>query len=301
MSFNVYDNNNTPNDWRFYAALNDGRALVSCHLRNSVLIINSDGDELGTLDGDFVRPEGIAVSGDRVYVVDRYHHCVHIFDSKSLGYMKKFGSQGQENGQLNQPVGIAISQIDGKVWVADNENHRVQAFTSEGNHILTLGHGYGKKPFQFFCPCGIALFIHPLHGELIIVSEWGGGRVQVFKDGGDELFSLFGGIQHPHHVAVDGAGSVFVSEYPTRWVKKFSLIGDWQEFDASAVSLVASKKSGLDAVVFQNRLVLMNQNNKRPRTDDESTIHSQSVFMSGSYDEISAENESEGSDRFHPQ
>ena len=109
---------------------------------------------------------------------------------------------------------------------------------------------------------GIALYDHPIHGELVIVSEWGGGRVQVFRTTG-EVFAIFGGVQHAHHAVVDGEGTIYVSEYATRRIKRFSLDGDsWGVLDESAVSLVAETEVGLAVTVTQTRVVGM-RNRKR--------------------------------------
>ncbi len=250
---NIYAHNPSA-DWRFFARLPDGRALVSCHARNAVLIVDAAGKETGRLDCEFAKPEGIAVnSKGHAFVVDRFHHCVHVFDS-NLKQIRGIVTDFQQPGRLNQPVGIAISPADDSIWIADNENHRVLHLNADGQYISTLGSGYGTAPGHLFCPCGIALHNHPSHGELVIVSEWGGGRVQVFKAG--QVFSIYGGVQHAHHVVVDSRGVVYATEYATRKIKKFSLdgelVGEWAD---SAVSLVAGQ-TGLDIVVLRKELVM---------------------------------------------
>jgi sugar lactone lactonase YvrE len=168
---------------------------------------------------------------------------------------------------MNQLVGIAISAVDDSVYVADNENHRVLVFTAGGEYLTSLGDGYGTDPGNFFCPCGVALYVHPVHGQLVIVSEWGGGRVQVFRPDG-RLFALYGGVDHAHHVVVDAEGTIYVSEYSARKIKKFSLTGELlggKEWGSSAVSLVAGK-DGVDSVVMPNQVVLVWGEGKKRKT-----------------------------------
>ena len=239
---------------RFYLKLDDGRELVSCHKENAVLIVQDRKQVVGRLQADFAQPEGLALGNGRLYVVDRHHHCVQMFDPVTLEHLGSFGSQGQADGQLNQPVGIAVSEVDGRIWVADNENHRVQAFKGT-EHDLTLGSGYGSAPGQMFCPCGVALLRHSSHGELVIVSEWGGGRVQVFKEYSSVL-TILGGVPHAHHVAVDGKGDIYVSEYATARVKRFALDGEVVSNAGSVVSLVPYKNTkGIDVYVMPKRLI----------------------------------------------
>ena len=249
-------------DYRFLAELPDGRCLLSCHKQNAVLVVDSKaaGNVTGRLEGvEFSRPEGIAIDQQgRVLVVDRYNHCIRVFDSQ-LTYQTRIGAAGTGDAEFNQPVGIAVSPVDGRIWIADNENHRVQAL--DGSTFSTsLGLGLGTKPGQLYCPCGIALYNHAQHGELVIVSEWGGGRVQVFKTNGD-VFAIFAAVQHAHHVAVDADGNVIVSEYATRKIKRFSLDGEWKELQASTVSI------GPDWFVTQDRV--LKRSRKRKQQDDD--------------------------------
>lgn len=260
-------NSNLGVDFRFFVRLHDGRGLVSCHSLNVVLVVNSDGDVVGRLSDGISRPEGIAVNGKGlIHVVDRHENCIHVFGG-DLSRQRSIYMDNRDPGSLNQPVGIAISGVDDRIYVADNENHRVLVLSAEGDHVYTIGGGgYDTAPGRFFCPCGVALFNHPIHGELVIVSEWGGGRVQVFRVTG-ALFALYGGVSHAHDVVVDSDGVVYVSEYSNRKIKKFSLDGELVgggEWGGSAVSLVADN-SGLNSVVMRDQVVLVLKENKKRR------------------------------------
>lgn len=258
LESNVFDTDPSA-DWRFFARLPDGRCLVSCHARRAVFVVDGNGTVIERLEGSFGRPEGIAVNSQGiVFVVDRDLCCIHVFDADLKQGMRGIVTDFQPPGRMNQPVGIAINPKNDSIWVADNENHRLLLLDANGKHISTLG-SFGSAPGRFFCPCGVALFDHPDHGELIIVSEWGGGRVQVFKAGHEEPFTVFGGVTHAHHVAVDAGGRIFVTEYSSRRIKVFSIDGETypaggDQWSASAVSLVADS-DGLDVVVTRNQVV----------------------------------------------
>ncbi len=257
MGLNIYKHDPSA-DWRFFTYLPDGRALLSCHARNAVIVVDSAGDEVERLDAEFSKPEGIAFqSNGNILVVDRFNHAIRVFD-RDLKQLRSIVTDFQEPGRLNQPVGIAVNPKDDSIWVADNENHRVLHLDSRGVCISALGKGYGSDPGYMFCPCGVALFTHQNHGELIIVSEWGGGRVQVFRADGS-VFGVYGGVCHAHHVVVDAEGCIYVTEYATRKIKKFSLDGDFVgggPWGVSAVSLVAGA-TGMKTVVTQNEVVVV--------------------------------------------
>lgn len=264
MPVPVHTSNQEAN-YRFFTRLADGRSLLSCHAQNAVLIVDGDGEVAGKVEGvEFAKPEGIAIDGEgQILIVDRYRHCIHVLDQR-LVHRRSMITDHQPIGRLNQPVGIAVSPKDGRIWVADNENHRVIALTKNGWHSATLGSGYGTAPGQLFCPCGVAIYDHPDHGELIVVSEWGGGRVQVFEAATGSVFAIFGGVPHAHHVVVDKEGMAYASEYSSRRIKRFSIDGNWRSgYEESAVSLVAGD-DGLAMVVTPTRVVA-EEDGKRKR------------------------------------
>lgn len=238
------------NDFGFLLKLPDSRLLLSCHSTNSVLVLDADGKQISTIGDWFSKPEGLALFENHVFIVDRYKHCVHVFNASTLEHITAFGGPGQDPGQFNQPVGIAVGE-GGLLWVADKENHRVQALTLEGQHVKTLGAAgrLSDAPGFFFCPCGIATYQHPQHGELVLVSEWGGHRVQVFKGG--KVFAIYPGIQNAHSLCVHGE-EVYVSEYGSASIKKFLLDGERMQLEQSAVSLEADDSSIL--VVERHKL-----------------------------------------------
>ena len=94
---------------------------------------------------DFARPTAVAFSpsGD-IYVADGYDHGRIVrFDSDGC-WLGSFGERGLGRGQFEVPHGIAID-ADGRVYVADRDNARVQVFEVDGRfvaawHSPELGH-----------------------------------------------------------------------------------------------------------------------------------------------------------------
>ena len=223
---NIFD---TP-EFRFAAPYRDGKLLVTSKSSNSLVFADRGGEAVGGLMGDFAQPDGIAYdeASGRVYVVDRYHHCVKVFDEKIV-MESVIGNELI----LNQPVGIAL---DGnRIYVADNENHRVAVFDKEGNLVDSIGSGYGSGYGEMFCPCGVAIY-----NGLLIVAEWGGGRVQIFKDGNEILIKE--GFPHAHDVKVDKDGVVHVAVYSAKQVRSFKILG----IDGEVVTTGEEKTIQLD-------------------------------------------------------
>jgi peptidylamidoglycolate lyase len=88
------------------------------------------------LDGThFNRPTDVLVApnGD-IYVTDGYgNRRVAQFNSAGK-FIRDWGSEGDQPGQFNNPHGLAMDK-DGKLYVADRENSRIQIFTSEGKFL----------------------------------------------------------------------------------------------------------------------------------------------------------------------
>src|SRR5262249_28804073 len=90
--------------------------------------------------------------------------------------LSHFGSPGSGAGQFQTPVGVAVDQASGAVYVADSGNARVAKFDAKGNFIAAWGWGVtdgtaksevctstcqagiaGSGPGQFSRPTSIAV------------------------------------------------------------------------------------------------------------------------------------------------
>ena len=66
--------------------------------------------------------------------------------------MRRFdvtGQKGQGNGKFSGPRGVCVAPgPEGRVYVADFDNHRVQVLTKDGAYVRTIGvtgeHGEGR-------------------------------------------------------------------------------------------------------------------------------------------------------------
>ena len=198
--------------FRAVAPFWDHHLLVSNSRSNRVDLVNKRGHviESSYLSQNFSQPEGMVYDGSsgNTFVVDRYNGCVKVFSDMS-DFEFEFG-----NGILNEPVGIALEK--NRIYVADNENHRVAVFDKQGNLVDSIGSGFGHGYGQLFCPCGVAVY-----KGLVIVAEWGNGRVQFFKNG--KSVFVQDGFPHAHDVKVDAEGRVYVAVYTAKQVRSFKI------------------------------------------------------------------------------
>jgi DNA-binding beta-propeller fold protein YncE len=198
----------------------------------------------GSANANFHNPTGIACDGNGdVWVVDTNNHRVQKFDGKLGGYLMKFGSRGNGEGQFNAPWGIAIDRVRGFVYVVDSANFRVQKFDMTGEFIMAWG-SFGNGDGQFYFPRGIA--VDQNDGSVYVV-DMGNHRVQKFDTSTNvlpQLLAKWGGsaeaghassplaqeagqLRSPWGIAVDGAGDVYVTDTGNHRVEKFDREGNF--------------------------------------------------------------------------
>jgi len=198
----------------------------------------------GSANANFHNPTGIAcdAKGD-VFVVDTNNHRVQKFDGKLGGYLMKFGSRGNAEGQFSSPWGIAVDRVRGYIYVVDSANFRVQKFDPSGEFIMQWG-SFGSNDGQFYFPRGVA--VDPSDGAVYVV-DMGNHRIQKFDTSTNvlpQLLTKWGGGLGPGHasdpraqepgqfrspwgVVVDGQGDVFVSDAGNQRIQKFDREGNF--------------------------------------------------------------------------
>jgi RHS repeat-associated protein len=98
----------------------------------------------GSGPGQLKDPADVAVSpfnGD-IYVLDTGNDRVEYFSGApgTWGeYLGQFGKAGSEPGELDNPLGVAIENESGDVWVSDTGNDRLELFSPTGELLETLG------------------------------------------------------------------------------------------------------------------------------------------------------------------
>ena len=128
---------------------------VGCFMRDGRLVrtIGQPGVSSPAHSGrPFNMPTDVAespASGD-LFISDGYRNsAVHRFSSDGR-HILSWGRPGTRPGQFNIPHNIAVGS-DGRVYVADRENHRVQVFDEDGAYLDQIN--------NLHRPC--ALYAHP--------------------------------------------------------------------------------------------------------------------------------------------
>lgn len=209
-----------------------GRVYVCDAPSKRVMIYDRDGKFLRAIGGGdwFVRPAGIAVDPDgaRVYVVDIGNvkgegHRVRVFDAANGRHLFDIGKRGTGTGEFNLPRDAALGP-DGRLYVVDGGNFRVQVFDRKGKFLHSFG-GIGRQGGQFSRPKEIAV---DAAGN-VYVADAAFGNFQVFAPEGKLLLAVGrrgarsapAAYMLPSGIAVDGDGRVYMVDQFHRRVDVF--------------------------------------------------------------------------------
>lgn len=212
-----------PKEWKMPMAVAVGPAgaLFVADAGAHVVVRHSAAgcQELGA--GALERPTGVAISGDRLYVVDPPRHAVVGFSLDGREVVR-FGVRGEGEAELNFPTAIAAT-AEGNLMVVDALNFRVVAFSPEGRALAVFGQR-GEEPGRLGRPKGIAL---DRHGRVYVTDAYS-DRVQVFSSAGEADFSFDGqdeaaGFSLPAGIAIDG-DALFVADPWGRRIQRFTLL-----------------------------------------------------------------------------
>lgn len=115
----------------------EGSVWVADGGAGEVVRIGGDGACRAIGKGALERPTGLAVLGDRVYVVDPPRHAVVALslDGTEAG---RWGTRGDGDGQLHFPSAIART-AGGTLLVVDALNFRIARFSPEGRWLGAFG------------------------------------------------------------------------------------------------------------------------------------------------------------------
>ena len=197
----------------------EGTRYVADTLRNQVLIYGSDDTYRGSIGAaDSLRPTGVALTGDRVYVADVKGHCIRVYgkvDHQLLFTIPRNpdAQEDKEPGKLYIPANLALDQR-GQVYVSDTATCRIKVYDSEGKHLRTFG-TQGDMPGQFARPKGMAV---DREGRIFVVDA-ATEVCQIFDESG-KLLLFFGEpegsaapLNLPAGVTVDYEHVAFFQKY----------------------------------------------------------------------------------------
>jgi DNA-binding beta-propeller fold protein YncE len=256
-----------------------GRTYVAT-TGEQIIAFDAKGDETdrwgsnGNGNGQFLDIGGIAVDRNDglLYATDFNLDRVQKFRLNG-DFIQPFGTGGSAVGQLNRPQGIAAS-ADGTVYVAEEDNHRVQHFGDTGFSLRAWGSFGYEEATQFDAPRAIAVgpnghvfvgdsvgFIREFDADGDFVRRFG-GQDPTPVDGLDN--GRFGSENGAYAVAVDSFGLVYAVDYDYDRIQVFSRSGNFLAKIGTTGSGASRFNQPVDVAIGRsNRLYVADQGNGR--------------------------------------
>ena len=183
------------------------------------LVIANPGRGSGDNDSQygFNRPTGMVFKPDGgFYVSDGYVNSRVVEYNNDGIYQRHWGSKGTGDSQFDIAHDVTVDR-QGRVYVADRTNRRIQVFDAKGKFI--------EKWTDVGQPWGLA---YAPQEDAIYMADGDANRVVKLDTDGKILGQLgefgkrAGKFDFAHHIAVDSEGSIYVAEIKNWRVQKFA-------------------------------------------------------------------------------
>jgi DNA-binding beta-propeller fold protein YncE len=210
----------------------DGKHLLATDAENATVQVfdKKTGECVATFGGkgdkpeSLVKPEGISVAPDgRIFVADYTSGFVKIYDP-NYRHLKTFSRSGSGPGENIKSEFTCIH--DGKYYMAEAGNHRVNVWDLDGKFLFAFGQ-LGEANGQLNPPQACKV---NNKGEFI-VCDLGNNRIQVFDKEGKFLRawgtvgSGGGSFRRPAGIGIDKHDNVYVAEIGNCRVQVFDRMG----------------------------------------------------------------------------
>ena len=232
-----------------------GNIFVADMSNNRVQVFDKDGKYLykfGDKDGagKMENPVCIDFFQNKVFVSQATSDCLLVYDLNGT-FLQQIGTQGEGEGQFNNPHGITINQSDGEIFVCDRSNHRVQLFSKDLQFKSQFGQGILISPVDIKLTSEFIYvltdtksflfsFRHDLTQEQspvltsiskhlkksflfciygagnFVISDKDQNAVIIFNHQGDVVHRITDGVQKPMCVTLDARGRIILAGYNYR-------------------------------------------------------------------------------------
>ena len=181
-----------------------GNIYVSDLGNNRVQVFDSNGRYLYKFEDKMNNPDSIAISENRVFVSQYDSNCVSVHDLNGT-LITLFGSIGES--LLQGPTGIAISEMNGDIYVCDSVNNRIQMFCKDLPLKSQFGQGILKSSYDI-----------KLANEFIYVLSCNDPFLYSFaydftQTDNTVINSISRHLKEPFSFCIDGSGHFIISDY----------------------------------------------------------------------------------------
>ena len=244
----------------------DGGLYVLDGVHHRVVVYDAEGKfrlqfgTRGNAPGQFLFPLGIAAAPDgKIFVADSGNHRFQVFtpDGKPLDAVSL---PTVESETLPDPTDVVMDAARQRLYIADNDNHRVLVYNLTNNTFESVWGRPGRGQRQFRYPFLIDL---STDGYLLVVESIN-TRVQMLNSSGKFVRFIGawgvkpGKLFRPKGVAIDG-NRVFVTDSYLGNVQVFDLFGTFLGplTDAAGVAMKFTTPTGVAIDPKRHRLYVV--------------------------------------------
>lgn len=184
----------------------------------------------GSGNGLFNAPLGITTdSKGTVYVADSGNRRVQVFSPRGQ-FRSLFSVESKAGEKPADPVDVAVDEGRQRIYVVDNDNHRVLVYSLTDYKLLESWGSEGEGMQYLRNPFFIAL----AKDTSLLVVDVLNTRVQVWTPQGEAVSSIgvygvdLGQLYRPKGVAVDKGNSIFVSDSYVGAIQTFNRYGHFK-------------------------------------------------------------------------
>lgn len=182
-------------------------------------------DQIKVRDNDSLekQPEVHSLSTDENTEIEPYGFSNESILKEQKGKtLLEIGTEKNILFNLKNPKDVEIGP-EGKIYVADSGNHRIQIYNAQGKWLKSIGGNKGNANGEFNDPQGIAI---SAEGDIFVADTWN-HRIQKFTPDGQWVVSFGESLQMwgPRDIEIGPNGNVFVSDTGRTMIRVFSKDG----------------------------------------------------------------------------
>ena len=206
--------------------------IVAENGSHSITVYDKEGKKvgsfgsLGTKEGQFTCPRGVAVTNDGHILVTDNHRLQKLTPEGCCVMSVGSSEAGSGPLQFHIPMGISVHPTTGQIFVADHGNHRIQVINGDFTYSHSIG-SYGTAPGQLYYPQDVAL---DGVGNVYVANSYN-HYIDVFTSDGKYLrwFGSYGSgdgqLNNPSSITIDTHNMVYVAEEDNHRISVFTTDG----------------------------------------------------------------------------
>ena len=170
--------------------------------------------------GQLSRPWGIVIHGGSVYVSCYGGHTVSKFSLTELCCVRRIGGYGSNNGEFKYPSQLTTDRI-GRVFIADDFNHRICIHDPDLNHLRNITHQSMSRPLDVKVSRDCLYVLCPFDNPCLLVLTLEGDKLHSLITCGEGMDVLW-----PEFFCLDSLNNFVLSDIKSHSIRVFSTEGN---------------------------------------------------------------------------